>query len=259
MESSTLTAAAAPTATPLPVCLLEGGKTQQLTFHSDTLEETFTFSVYTPPCYDETAPDGYPIIYLFHGQNMDDTYWPDTLGITRLADEAIRSGRTPFLMVFPYEVHNWEVASESKFGDAVVHELFPWVESHYDICMLRQCQAIGGISRGGGWAMHIGLTNFDKFGSIGAHSFGYFSGDLYRIQGLLTTHAVTDFPRIYIDRGKNDYIHESIDDYEQNLTATGVAHEYHVSPGIHDVAYWKSQVQNYLDWYLEGFDAIPGR
>ena len=251
LTSSTNTPAPTPTST----CLTEGGKTVQQKIRSSELGGNLTFTVYLPPCYDVQYPGGYPVLYLFHGQNMDDTFWP-SLGITTAADQAIQSGHAPFIMVFPYEVHNWDIPSDSHFGDAVVKELIPWLESTYTICPERQCQAIGGLSRGGGWAMHIALTNFEQFGSIGAHSFGYFSGDLYRVQNLLKQYTAADFPRIYIDRGKDDYLRANIDLYEQNLTSTGVAHEYVINPGLHEKAYWQSQVETYLDWYMQGFDAV---
>lgn len=217
--------------------------------------EKLTFTIYLPPCYDPSRAVGYPVLYLFHGQNMDDTFWP-SIGITSAADKAIHSGHAPFIMVFPYEVHNWDPALQSHFGDAFIKDLMPWVVTHYDVCTLRACQAIGGLSRGGGWAVHIALTNFETFGSVGAHSFGYFSGDLYRVQNLLQKYTSADFPRIYIDRGDQDYLRGDIDLYEKNLTATGVAHEYVINPGLHEKAYWQSQVQTYLDWYMQGFDEV---
>jgi len=262
VNSSTLTARATltlptlpPAATPTSACLAKGGETRQIEIDSPEMGEKLTFTIYLPPCYDVLYPGGYPVLYLFHGQNMDDTFWP-TLGITAAADRSIRAGHKPFIMVFPYETHNWDLTYESHFGDGVVKDLLPWVEGNYSICPERTCQAIGGLSRGGGWAVHIALTNFEKFGSVGAHSFGYFSGDLYRIENLLTKYSAADFPRIYIDRGDEDYLRGDIDLYEQNLTYTGVAHEYVVNPGKHEKAYWQSQLQNYLDWYMQGFDAI---
>jgi enterochelin esterase-like enzyme len=244
-----------PAPTPTSACLSKGGQTMQEKIDSVEMGETLTFTIYLPPCYDVQHSGGYPVLYLFHGQNMDDTFWP-SLGVTGGADQAIRAGHTPFIMVFPYEVHNWDLPSESKFGDAVMKDLIPWVESHYSVCTARQCQAIGGLSRGGGWAMHIALTNFGTFGSVGAHSFGYFSGDLYRVENLLKKYTPADFPRIYIDRGKDDYLRDNIDLYEKNLTYTEVVHEYVVNPGLHNKAYWQSQVQTYLNWYMQGFDNL---
>jgi enterochelin esterase family protein len=255
--TQTLPATVAPTTgpSPSPACLASAGTTRQVNFHSKELGEIFTATIYFPPCYDANLAGGYPVIYLFHGQNMDDTFWP-SIGATGIADQVIRAGQPAFLMVFPYEVHNFDLAGDSKFGDAVIKELIPYVEKSYNVCTTRQCREIGGVSRGGGWAMHLGLTNFDMFSAIGAHSMGWFQGDLYRVQNLLKVHSVSDFPRIYIDRGDQDYLRDSIDIYEKNLTATGVVHVYTVNPGSHEKAYWQSQVQNYINWYVQGFTGL---
>lgn len=253
--TATATVLPSPTPSPTPACTEQVGKTTQIHYKSATLGETFTATIYTPPCYDASLAGGYPVLYMFHGQNMDDTFWP-SIGITREADIDIGAGQPAFLMVFPYEVHNWDIASESKFGDAVIDELIPYVESNYNVCTTRQCRAIGGLSRGGGWAMHLGLTHLEMFSSIGAHSMGWFQGDLYRVENLLKTYSAAEFPRIYMDRGDQDYLRDSIDIYEKNLTASGIEHEYHINSGTHEAAYWQSQVQNYVEWYEEGFAGL---
>jgi enterochelin esterase-like enzyme len=233
-------------------CSEKTGTVMRMAIDSPTLDEQLAFTIYLPPCYDAGKAGGYPVIYLLHGQNMDDKTW-SALGITDAADSRIDAGAVPFIMVFPYEVHHYDNVAESKFGEAFLADLMPYIESHYAVCTEPSCRAIGGMSRGGGWAMHIALTHFNEFGAIGAHSMAYFAGDLYRVQNLLQTHTVDEFPRIYIDRGEDDYLHDTIDQYEANLTAAGVPHESHISPGSHDQDYWRSQVGNYLDWYVAGF------
>jgi enterochelin esterase-like enzyme len=244
-----------PAPTPTPSCQATSGTTEQVKFKSAEIGDTFTFTIYLPPCYDAKLVGGYPVIYLFHGQNMDDTYWP-SMGIAQVADQSIGQGSPAFIMVFPAEIRDWDPPLSTKFGDAVMEDLLPYVEAHYNVCTLRQCREIGGISRGAGWAMHLGLTHLEMFSAIGAHSLGWFAGDLYRVQNLLVTHTPADFPRIYMDRGDQDYLHADIDMYEQNLTATGIAHVYKISPGLHNEAYWQSQLQTYIAWYVQGFAGL---
>lgn len=240
-----------PTATPI-VCGETVGTITEMQIDSLELGEPLIFSVYLPACYDAGHAGGYPVLYLLHGQGMNDSYWP-SIGATDAADVMIQAGTTPFIMVFPYEVHNWDDIDTARFGDAVANELIPFINDHYNICPERSCHAIGGLSRGGGWAIRIGLHNLDEFGSIGVHSPGYFGGDLYLAQSQLKTHTLADFPRMYIDRGADDYMAADIDTFERTLKNTGIPHEYVISPGYHNTAYWQSQVQTYLEWYVAGF------
>jgi len=236
-----------------PSCLLKNGVTQRIQFYSEALDDFLTTTIYLPPCYDSGKSGGYPVIYLLHGQGMDDTFWP-SIGITDLATQMIQAGSLPFMMVFPYESNDLVPVEESSFGDAIMDDLIPWLDANYDTCRDRRCREIGGVSRGGGWAMHLALTNLDDFSAVGAHSFAYYSTDL-DLSRTLEADPSTVFPQIYIDRGDGDYLAGSIDLFEQNLTLLGIAHVYKVNPGAHSIEYWQSQVGNYLAWYVQVFNS----
>jgi enterochelin esterase-like enzyme len=242
-----------PTATPTPAgCTETSGRIERRAIPSKLLSSTLWISVYTPPCYSPTPAELYPVLYLLHGQGMNDSYWSG-LGAGEIADEAILAGQKPFLMVMPYEERNYDAPSDSKFPDAVMKELLPWVEANYPVCAERECRAIGGISRGGGWAVHIALRNFETFGAVGAHSMGLMPNDRWYVSHLLETYTVADFPRFYVDRGEDDFLAGDIDLFENTLTTNGILHEYHVSPGRHEGAYWQAHVAEYMQWYMQGW------
>ncbi len=243
-----------PSPTPTSVrCRQIQGNVSRVSFESTELGEEFTFSIYTPPCYDASLPEGYPVMYLLHGQSQDDRFWFD-LGAAEIADSAIQSGRSPFIMVMPYEVDNYAPVVDSKFGSALVDDLIPYVEANYAVCKTRGCRAIGGISHGAGWAVHIAIMNIDLFGSVGAHSVGYFGGDSYRIDRLRKTMSPGEFPRFYVDRGEKDYLADEIDALDRTLTCNGIPHEFIIQSGNHSASYWKAHIQEYLLWYMDGWD-----
>jgi enterochelin esterase-like enzyme len=250
---------AAPTAQPTPEpsptqagCQDIAGKVERMQVPSAFLASPMWVSVYTPPCYSTQPEQAYPVLYLLHGQNMDDNYW-QTLGATRLADEAILAGQRPFLMVMPFEERNFDPPTETGFAEALVQELIPWVDAQYPTCTERACRAIGGISRGGGWAVHVAVRNFDLFGAVGAHSMGAIGADWFKLVELRGIHGAPEFPRYYVDRGEDDYLKDGIDQLEAVLTSGGIAHEYVVSPGAHDGNYWQAHVQDYMQWYMQGW------
>lgn len=242
-----------PIESPTPAgCMETSGHIERIAVPSKLLAPSLWISVYTPPCFSQTPDQPYPVLYLLHGQGMDDSYWPG-LGVGEIVDEAILAGQRPFLMVMPYEERNFDAPSDSKFPDAVMQEMLPWVEANYPVCSERDCRAIGGISRGGGWAVHIALRNFDTFGVVGAHSMGLMSNDRWYVAHLLETHSIADFPRFYVDRGEDDYLAGDIDLFEAALTGNDIPHEYHVSPGRHEGAYWQAHVAEYMQWYMQGW------
>ncbi len=241
-----------PTATPIPCDHAGGGEVTRVELTSELLPHAYTVSVYTPPCYGEEEGMTYPVLYLLHGQNMDDTYWL-SLGAAELADGIVARGGPPFLMVMPYEVDNFDPVSESMFAEAILTELIPWVENNFNVCTERECRAIGGVSRGGGWAMRLAARNFDTFGAVGAHSMGLLNGDAWQIQKHLETRTREEYPRIYLDRGEDDFLYEGIDYFVEVLEMNDIPHEFHLNPGQHDKAYWQAHVAEYLAWYAAGW------
>jgi enterochelin esterase-like enzyme len=248
-----------PTSTPMPTalptkpaCLQLPGKVEQVKIQSSLLKTELPVSIYTPPCFNENPSEPYPVLYLLHGQNMSDTLWAE-LGALAIVDQAIRAGQKPFLIVMPYEERNFDPPGDSLFGKALISDLIPWVDNQYPTCTLRECRAIGGISRGGGWAVHMALRNFELFGAIGAHSMGLMAGDTWLVQELTTKYPMDQFPRIYVDRGESDYMAENIDLFEKSLTYVDIPHAYVVKPGSHDLSYWQAQVKDYMDWYMAGW------
>lgn len=244
-----------PTLTPMPTeapCdRASGGQVSRETLDSELLGFSYTVSVYTPPCYGEEGIE-YPVLYLLHGQSMDDTYWL-SLGVAELADRMIADGAPPFLMVMPREVNDYDPVTDDGFGASVLTELLPWVESRYDVCIERACRAIGGISRGGGWAVRLAARNFDTFGAVGAHSMGLMAGDWWQIQKHLETRSLDEYFRIWVDRGEDDYLQGDIDFFVSVLVDNNIPHEFHIWPGLHNTEYWQAHVAEYLAWYVEGW------
>ena len=250
----TVTPTATATATAAP-CTETTGTVENVSIPSETLGVPLPASIYLPACY--TPSGNYPVLYLLHGQGMDNSYWI-SLGVTGIADLAINHGQTPFIMVFPFEERFLEDNSISKFPDAMVNDLIPWVDANYATCTEKVCRAIGGISRGGGWAIKLAMRHIDLFGTLGGHSYGLMFGDSNWVQKQLETHTIDDFPRIYLDRGDQDSLAPDIDYYFKVLMANGIRPEFHIYPGGHTRSYWRTHVQEYMDFYMDSWpEPIP--
>lgn len=212
------------------------------------------FRVYLPACFGFEKDKRYPVLYLLHGQGFTDDQW-DRLGADEAMDELISSGDAPpFILVLPresnYMINQWE----SKYGQALAAELVPWVDAHYPTCRDRACRAIGGLSRGAGWAMRVGLMAWETFSAIGAHSFAPFRGDFNAVP--LWIRAIPDgkLPRIWIDAGTRDFIADAARVWKNRLDDYQVPHEWHLLPGSHTEKYWSGNVTTYLRWYAAGWN-----
>jgi enterochelin esterase-like enzyme len=212
------------------------------------------YLVYLPPCYDQQPDHRYPVLYLIHGQNYNNDQW-DRLGVDEQADALIAAGAIPPIIIVLPRDRSWAQPTEDMFGEVLVEGLIPMVDANYRSLPDRAHRAIGGLSRGGGWAVHLGLSHWELFSSIGADSLAVFWTDTSRIRGWLAAIPPDELPRIYLDIGQDDRpaIMESARWFENLLTEKSIPHEWHLFPGRHDEAYWGSHVEGYLRWYTQGW------
>lgn len=219
----------------------------------DTLYENGSARIYLPPCYSNHPARRYPTLYLLHGMNNTDEQWV-RLGVPETADQLIHAGQVlPFIIVMPNETLSDQDPDDSQFDDWLVNTLVPKVDQEYATCITRECRAIGGLSRGSGWAFRIGLINWQTFGAIGAHSFSPFDGDLEKMDTWLTIMSAGQRPRLYLDIGIYDQAIPDAQQFEQKLINLRFEHEWHLNDGAHNEDYWHAHVAEYLKWYAAGW------
>jgi enterochelin esterase-like enzyme len=161
-------------------------------------------------------------------------------------------------MIFmPLEEHTERDPEVSNFDVVVTDALLPWIDANYPTCQERACRAVGGLSRGATWAVHIGLLRPELFGSIGAHSLTPFFGDVYRLPYWLMRTSLEELPRFYLDMGEDDWFVEALAEFRAAMTENGIAFEWHPDAGTHDEAYWGSHVGEYIRWYASGWPPLP--
>ncbi len=251
--SLTPTQTLTPSPTPL-ACWGNPGRLEHSSLSSDLLRLPMEYSVYLPPCYDEQLERRYPVLYLIHGQNYNNDQW-DRLGADETADRLIASREVvPFLIVMARD-RSWAQPTEDNFGRVLADELIPSIDLDYRTLPGREQRAVGGLSRGAGWAVHLGLSRWQLFGAIGAHSLPVFWTDTAHIRTWLDEIPPAALPRIYLDIGDKDRlsIMESAVWFENLLNEEGIPHEWHLYPGYHEEAYWEAHVEEYLRWYAAGW------
>ena len=246
-----------PTATPTALqCSEIQGSIVEQEIPSGVLGEVIRTKVYLPPCYDAELSAGYPFIVLLHGQNGDENQWID-LGITALADQYITSGQTAaVLLFFPFERAFLVDSYQSQYPQALVNDFLPGINERFNLRPGRENNAIGGISRGADWAVRVGLTEWQAFGKIGAHSFTTFYEDFELLPGWLAQLPLDQTPQFAFDIGARDIYFEYCDRFVNRLKDAGVPLSYQVNEGGHTLNYWSSHLAEYLKWYLQDWPVI---
>ena len=242
-----------PTATPLG-CLTQPGRVEQGVLQETTPPQQYL--IYLPPCYDEKPDLRYPVLYLLHGQTYTDDQWV-RLGAVKAMDRLILNGEiSPFIIVFPDDRY-WNVQAGPGFGERLVDHLVPYVDQNYRTLADRDHRAIGGMSRGAGWTLRLGLERWDLFGTLGLHSLAAFADDRPFLTNWLKAIPPSSWPNIFMDMGESDQELGFNSQFENTLTQLGIPHEWHLYPGAHDEAYWGAHVEEYLRWYAQVWAEQP--
>jgi enterochelin esterase family protein len=154
------------------------------------------YYVYTPPGYDAAAAKLYPVLYLLHGWSAVAESWLHDGQANLILDNLIAQGQAvPMIVVMPLGYGDlsfvtggfgqWNDEAKignnlQRFGNALLSEIVPQVESGYRVSARREDRAIAGLSMGGGESLVIGLNHPDTFAWIGGFSsavmYGHFDG-----------------------------------------------------------------------------------
>jgi len=246
------TSTATPSLTPTPACITQLGQVEEMALDTTYMYAPLKFRLYLPPCYAQDADRHYPVLYLFHGLFFSDDQWT-RIGALEVVNRLIITGEiAPFIIVMPYDPNQREPGSTS-FDEVFMEDLLPYMDANYRTLPEAAYRAVGGLSRGAGWAIHFGLTNPTLFGLIGAHSPIIFWEDSAEIGRWLSAIPRSRMPAFYVDIGENDPNPDSAILMENLLTDRSIPHEYHINPGFHTEQYWESQVESYMRWYAAGW------
>ena len=234
-----------------PGCDELAGSLREESLDSTLLKENLDFKVYLPPCYDLDQKQRFSVLYMLHGQTSLNDQWV-RLGLLSAMDDLLEQGLIdPFIIVMPSETRSNVDAYDSEFGQVLVDELIPFMDQHFRTCNERQCRAIGGLSRGGNWAIHLAFERPDLFTAVGAHSAPLFYGEITTVRYAVSEEESSSaLPVFYVDVGNKD---EDFVDVRQFVAALqeyhNVEYEFNSFLGYHDEAYWSAHVQDYLLWY----------
>jgi enterochelin esterase-like enzyme len=229
---------------------LEPGRIITATLETHLVRLPLAYRVYLPPCYDDRPDERYPSLYLFHGQSFTDDQW-DRMGVDETANRLITAEKiSPLVIIMPYERYGGQ-PTETGFSDAMIDQLIPAIDAGYRTKTERRFRAVGGLSRGAGWAVHFGFSYWSLFSRVGAHSAAVFHTDAQRMRTWLGKIPPEQYPQVYLDIGDRDRpeIMRSTQWFEDLLNLYDVPHEWHLFSGYHAESYWSEHMEDYLLWY----------
>lgn len=254
----TANSTALPPALPLSqdsvLCSSDRGWWEERRYPGAVLEEQIPVLVYLPGCYRQRE-DTYRAVYLLHGVYFDERQWM-ALGVQQVLEEGVREGRwKPALMIMPRvpeplltESDGGPNSYEAEFLEGVL----PFAEATYRLERAPYARSIGGISRGGVWALEISFRHAELFQSVAALSPSLqLNYPRPRYDPFWMVQKGYPLPRVYLAVGQGDRgaSSETVR-LAEVIEAAGYPVELDHLAGGHNPEFWASVLPSALDFLL---------
>jgi S-formylglutathione hydrolase FrmB len=243
---------------------------EQHSFFSAALQRQMRYDVVLPAGY-SSGQQRYPVLFLLHGWQGDETNWVKLTHLVELAS------RYALIIVTPQAANSWYVNSATnpadRYADYIADDLLAEIDGHYRTIASSHQRAIAGLSMGGYGALLLTFRHPDLFGFTASIS-GAFAGpsgvehvlpqlkpstdqafgppdSLTRKENDLDTLiAAADpakTPYMLLDCGTTDPLLPSNRHVIEELWSRGLSYEYHELPGAHTWSFWDNSLPNLLD------------
>ena len=208
--------------------------------------------IYLPPCY-EAQGASYPAAYFLHGKPYTEEQWLD-LGLADLVEAGVARGSFPPMILVlarqPEPLFSNSDGGPGSYETEFLEGLVSAVDTTFRTQARPQARAVVGLSRGGVWALEIGLRNPDQIGAVAALSPALGVNYPREAYDPLRLAAVTDpLPeRFLLAAGENDWARAATEDFVAELSARGAAPELIVVPGDHSDPTWQAILPSVIDF-----------
>jgi enterochelin esterase-like enzyme len=231
-------------------------------FYSQAMLMQRPFEIYLPPSYEQAPDRAYPVLYLLHGDGGRASDWA-AFGLQATMDQAIAAGNPEMIVVMPDGsgrsgdtdwANRWD---GTELVEDQVIDLLSFVDQNYRTMPDRSTRFVGGASSGGFGALNLALHHQELFstamsfsGFIAANDpeadsgvFGEDPGFIERNSPASLVSSQAGARDIYyvLSGGQNDaYFQHRMAELSAELDRLGIAHEFHVVPGGHDMIAWNA-------------------
>jgi len=226
-------------------------------YESKSLNTVRRLTVYTPPGYDRDTRTRYPVLYLFHGANADETAWTRLGHVNLILDNLLAAGKSkPFLVVMPFGYgvepgtppQPGGSSNTALFSRDLLEDVIPFVGSHYRVLGDRDHRAIAGLSMGGGESLEIGLSHPELFSYVGGFSAAVRPANFQQTFGGLTAGLQTANHKLHllwIGCGTDDSLLAANQDFSKFLDAANIQHVFRNSDGAHTWMVWRRYLNEF--------------
>jgi len=129
------------------------------------------------------------------------------------------------------------------FGNDLLHDLIPFVDSHFRTIADPEDRAMAGLSMGGAHTLQFGLPHSDTFRYIGLFSIGLMGDEAVAsydaANGAALDRGAKEFKFVRYYMGKDDFLVRTVEPTMAELEKHGIKVDLTESPGGHTWINWR--------------------
>ena len=229
------------------------GEIRTKRYYSKVANTWRRFFIYTPPGYDTSTDQKYPVLYLLHGGGEDERGWASQGKTDLILDNLISEQKaTPMLavmldgnVVLPSFDENFLKLFEAELKQSVI----PFIEENYRAKTDSDSRALAGLSMGGLQTLYAGIYNTDLFSYLGVLSSGWLpnqksiSDAQYDFMKNNTAKLNDNLQVFWIAMGgKEDIAYNNCQVMLAKFKELGIDYTYYESPGGHTWPVWRDNL-----------------
>jgi enterochelin esterase family protein len=238
------------------------GEIRQVWYQSMTLGEQRRMHVYTPPGYDGSVGQKYPVLYLLHGGGDDDVGWSTVGRAGFILDNLIAAGKARRMIVVmpngsmprgvnavgtpggPPSSNAARAGREGLFTSELMKEIIPLVEKNFRVIAEPRSRALAGLSMGAGQTLRVATQHSDQFAYYALWSNGVgndFADWQKRNEPFLSrAEELNKSIKLFsIVVGDKDFLLNSAKNLDMILTKSNINHEMKITGGGHTWINWR--------------------
>lgn len=257
-------------------CTGTSGTVEHISVYSNLMKKQVPVDVIKPSTYNPKNK-AYPVVYLLHSYSQNQTQWlRDVPKLLKSAD------KLNIILVCPDGGYNsWyfdsPIDSSIRYESFITKDLITFIDSHYNTIKNKKGRAIGGCSMGGHGSLFLGIRHTDLFGAAGSIAGGVDfrqfpnNWDIKKSLGTIKEHpenwenytvinlvdsSLRGKLKIILDCGTYDIFLPANRNLHQKLLSNKIEHKYRIRPGGHNNKFWRSTINNQLEFFADYFHSI---
>lgn len=229
-------------------------------YYSTVFNSWRKFYIYTPPGYDNSTNEKYPVLYLLHGGGEDERGWATQGKTDLILDNLIAEKKAKPMLIVMID-GNMGTGGLAGFNENVLRSfenelkqaVIPFVEKNFRTETDARNRALAGLSMGGLQTLYAGIKNTNMFAYLGVFSSGWFanrpelSNPQYDFMKDNVAMINSNLKSLWISMGgKEDIAHNNCKIMLGKFDEMGIKYTYSEYPGGHTWPVWRNNLYNYV-------------